>query len=107
MKRHDLVRRYEEFDTVMGGYFYEDWPIHWSTVDDVYAAAFAGIGDEGQRDLRKEVEQILDTYQTDEEVRGLLEAMNFESIPHETLGLPPRAWLEDLLDRLPGSGESV
>jgi len=103
MNRHELVRRYQEFDTVMGGYFYEDWPIHWSTVDDAYRAAFAGIGEEGQRNLRAEVERILDTYQTDDEVLGLLRTMDFGSIPAETLGLTPRAWLEDLRDRLPGA----
>lgn len=101
MDQHELVRKYYEFDTLMGGYLNGDWQLHWSTVYDVYEAAFAGMRDEGQRELRAETERILDVYRTDEEVLGLLDAMAFGFNPERRLGLTPRAWLEDLRDRLP------
>lgn len=101
MLRHrDLVRQYVDFDTLMGGYLNLDWRIHWSTVDEVYRSAFADFGDEGRRDLRLEVEHILDAYLTDEEVLELLGAMHIGFNPERRLGLTPRAWLEDIRDRL-------
>jgi hypothetical protein len=75
-EHHDLVRRYPDFDSLTRGYFYPDWRLHWSTVYEVYDAAFADFGEEGRRDLRGEVEQILDAYRTDEEVLGFLDAMD-------------------------------
>jgi hypothetical protein len=44
----------------------------------------------------------LDAYRTDDEVLGLLETMRIGFNPERRLGLTPRAWLEDLRDRLPG-----
>lgn len=101
MNQNELIRQYQEFDTLMGGYLNGDWRLHWSTVHDVYEAAFAGMRDEGQRELHAELGRILDTYRTDEEVVGLLDAMAFDFNPERRLGLTPRAWLEDLRDRLP------
>jgi len=101
MNQNELIRQYQEFDTLMGGYLNGDWRLHWSTVHDVYEAAFAGMGDEGQRELHAELGRILDTYRTDEEVLGLLRAMDFNFNPVRKLGLTHRAWLEDLRDRLP------
>ena len=100
MRHRDLVRQYVDFDTFMGGYLNLDWRIHWSTVDEVYRSAFADFGEEGRRDLRREVEHILDAYRTNDEVRGLLEMMRIGFNPERRLGLTPRAWLEDLRDRL-------
>jgi hypothetical protein len=45
----------------------------------------------------------LDAYRTDDEVLGLLGAMHIGFNPERRLGLTPRAWLEDLRDRLPGA----
>ncbi len=106
-EHHDLVRRYPDFDSLTRGYFYPDWRLHWSTVYEVYDAAFADFGEEGRRDLRREVEQILDTYRTDEEVLGFLEAMDVTFNPERRFGLTLRAWLEDLRDRLPESSRAA
>lgn len=100
VRHRDLVRQYVDFDTLMGGYLNLDWRVHWSTVDEVYRSAFADFGDEGRRDLRLEVGHILDAYRTDDEVRGLLQTMRIGFNPERRLGLTPRAWLEDLRDRL-------
>lgn len=102
MDRNQLARKYYEFDTLMGGYLNGEWRLHWPTVHDVYVAAFAGMGDEGQRELHAELGRILEIHRTDEDVLGLLRAMNFRFNPERKLGLTPRAWLEDLRDRLPG-----
>lgn len=48
-EHHDLVRRYPDFDSLTRGYFYPDWRLHWSTVYEVYDAAFADFGEEGRR----------------------------------------------------------
>jgi hypothetical protein len=84
MRHRDLVRQYVDFDTLMGGYLNLDWRVHWSTVDEVYRSAFADF----------------DAYRTDDEVRGLLGTMRIGFNPERRLGLTPRAWLEDLRDRL-------
>jgi hypothetical protein len=106
-EHHDLVRRYPDFDSLTRGYFYPDRRLHWSTVYEVYDAAFADFGEEGRRDLRGEVEQILDAYRTDEEVLGFLEAMHVTFNPERRFGLTLRAWLEDLRDRLPESSRAA